>query len=143
MRDKYDEAIERLAQSNGPALEDAWVEFSIRPDGCLFQFITASGRSIGAHLDCGCLTMIRSGSARAEPESLNRSIRRDPRVPDGIHELAKKWGGMSGEERRESLQIFSEWQRAVDATIRAGKPWHDDFTPRREQPAETRETVKI
>lgn len=128
--DKYDLEIERLVEQNGRMLQVSWSQW-----GPLFDVVTG---------DCGCLTMIR-GSIRKQfskicpaANAAITAIRLDGRLPASLplDESGacwvpdfENWDGLSVEERREFLKPFAEWQRALDATIRQGKPWHPEFAP--------------
>lgn len=142
--DKYDVEINCLVKSSGNYVESAWESYS-----ALFKSVDPT---------CGCLTTIRGevwGLVSYECPQHNSAIlaiHRDIRIPasystpngaelpDGFCEA---WDAMSLAERRELLTIFAEWQRALDATIRAGRPWHDDFTPRRAVDAPAKDRVPV
>ena len=135
----YDAEIDRLVNLNSAELREAWDCSAIdddnwMPNSPLFHYCNATGAQPEDEADtCGCLTLIRSylDFTSADP-ALAEAIRSDKRIPDYVECLIDSWNGMSVVQRRAALQIFANWQRAMDATIRAGRPWHDDFIPRLE-----------
>ena len=107
MSDIYDIEIKRLttaytaASSSEEAdkvLYDDW-----EAEGPLFKFITPKDYAS----ECGCLTMIRSGSSVAygpngRDDELTEKIRADERIPANPRSLIP-----------DDLPVFAEWQRLL------------------------------
>lgn len=132
--DKYDLEIERLSQVSADELDRAWdSDDDVTANSPLFQFCSRTGRASGNRADsCGCLVQVCWFSWKfTEIPALTEAIRADRRIPwDVTYQGA--WDGLTRRERIAILTHFADWQRALDATIRAGKPWHNDFIPRRD-----------
>jgi hypothetical protein len=97
MSDKYDLAIEILTQ-DPDKIWDAWNHPTVNEGGCLFMY---------AHHSTGCLTQIRSSSedyCDAIPQAAE--IIADERIPK-----------LSSDITVESLPVFAEWQRRLDAEL--------------------------
>lgn len=112
--DKYDREIEKIMAAPFIAFEvvKRWRSASPNGEGCLFQFMTPSGSrnalTGGAPL-FGCLTQIRnSATFSAYTPELTDLIRADERIPKNPTEVCT----------REQLEVFAEYQRLADATIR-------------------------
>ncbi len=134
--DKYDAEIERLVVRDMYALLWCW-----QNSGPLFQRIAN---------DCGCLTQVRGGnytkSGVRGANAVIESVRRDERIPKSLPCITKAvpnipefndWDSWTTERRREMLTRFANWQRALDSTIRQGKPWHPEFAPPKEPAKES------
>src|SRR5690349_3566971 len=100
----------------------------------LFDFCANDG--VGSLRNCGCLTMVRYNDCVAEDhggkvcKSLTAAIAGDERIPNVcIERFQQSWANGTLPERRAILTVFADWQRAMDATIRQGKPWHPEFSP--------------
>ncbi len=120
MGDKYDDAIVYLRSSYRfmHEVEAAWHAPSSHPAGCLFQYVTPTGRpgrrASRDDSDCGCLTHIRhdcvlqeTGPYVAWTDELTREIGADDRIPLTPRKVTP-----------ENLEVFAEWQRRLDVEIR-------------------------
>jgi hypothetical protein len=128
--DKYDKAIAHLTkiyEEEGPRrfrsqVQIAWNRCDDAADSrCLFAFCTPSG---GSHirpdgLFCGCITQVKDDFISGEPEEdfhvawtneLTEQIRSDDRIPRGPFWV----------KHPDQLQVFAEYQRLMDSTIRVG-----------------------
>jgi hypothetical protein len=98
MPDKYDLAIEFLTQ-NPDKIWDAWNHPAVNEGGCLFMY---------AHHSTGCLTQIRSAAEDycGSPLPQIAEIIADERIPERSANITV-----------ESLPVFAEWQRKLDAEL--------------------------
>lgn len=104
MSDKYDHAIEYLTANPGE-IRDAWADPYVHEAGCLFVY-AFRGDSKHIPIDCGCLTLIKMGRNEAETPELTDAIMRDDRIPIRSEAITI-----------ESLPVFAEWQRIIDAEL--------------------------
>ena len=96
MRDKYDEAIEYLT-ANPDQIYVAWVDTTLHPHGCLFQF---AGHG-------SCITMIRNGwDGDSRIPELTRVIRNDERLPSFARDI-----------KPAHLPVFADYQRKLDIAL--------------------------
>lgn len=122
--DKYDAEIEAFLGLDSGQLAMEW-----SAPAALFQYCTPNG--FAGMTECGCLTMVRwnlSSRRRACDPTLTRQIQQDERIPP-TPDIWSVWKKSNIDQRRAMLTAFAEWQRAMDATIRQGKPWHPEFSP--------------
>lgn len=107
MSDKYQKAVEYLTRYP-EQIGGAWSEPLSHPSGCLFQFVTPSGKC--QHdlygLAYGCLTTIRDGFQAHTPE-LTAAIRADKRIPKCSSLITPR-----------HLPVFAEWQARIDRELR-------------------------
>lgn len=105
--DKYDKAIEHLT-ANPHEIPDAWNFPNCRDGGCLFKFAQRINSDY-ALTGVGCLTQIRGDGGRRGVEGrpdLTDQIVADERIPVSAEYITV-----------DSLQVFAEWQRRLDAEL--------------------------
>lgn len=110
--DQYDEQIERLME-NPKLLTSEWSAAK-----GVFQFVRPTKEYHQQYNDCGCLTMIRSGSVLgpcAYPPALTDRIRNDPLLPstDELFDMMT-----NGRMCRKTLEYMASWQRYIDSEVR-------------------------
>jgi hypothetical protein len=112
MADKYDEAVAYLTE-HPEHISLAWsfqapeTAAAIKQAHCLFQHVTASGRSEWRNgTACGCLTTIRAEYGIAATDDLTTRIRGDARIPKLIDEVGPQ-----------HLHIMRDWQRRIDKEL--------------------------
>lgn len=96
-RDRYDEDIEAILTAGEDRKElvlNFWSSAS-----ALFDFAGPTT------VYCGCLTQVRSGEYPAVTPMLTELIRADERLPIEV----------DGSEDEATLNVFAQWQRAIDA----------------------------
>lgn len=99
--DCYANAVAYLTE-NPNEIQAAWNHPTGHLAGCLFKFVSRSGR-LGS-INIGCLTQIRacSGTVAFTPE-LTTAIREDTRLPNNEYGINVS-----------NLEYFAEWQRRID-----------------------------
>jgi hypothetical protein len=111
MKDKYDDAVERLTEHPEEILE-VWSDPHLFPDGCLFQFVNPSGKRDpwgGVGQECGCLTLIRQSPEKwkaCTPE-LTARVLGDKRIPKNPQNI-----------KPHHLPVFARWQRRLDKELK-------------------------
>ena len=107
-KNKYDLAIERLlaAKDYRRAIYNAWMDTTTDENGCLFSFVSPTGRSPYQGEDCGCLTQVKYGIYNASTPELTQAIRKDEHIPNS-------WDGITPE----LLPVFKEWQERIDKEL--------------------------
>lgn len=110
MPDKYDEAIAYFTDYPDDIFH-AYCCPPNHPHGCLFAFVTPTGKFEDGDRGGGCLVQIVHYNQSACTLELTEAIRADDRIPDDYNITVA------------DLPVFAEWQRHIDKTIRTpGEP---------------------
>ena len=117
-RDRYDDAIDACVCRAGDFIGDlqyieaTWGNLADKHNG--YELFQNCGEESNG---CGCLTMIREWGYTAATPELTRLIKEDDRIAK-----IEKIITMRGNELRNALQPFAEWQRRLDKEIRNIQP---------------------
>lgn len=125
--DKYDLEIERLLNAGplenlGSRCYDAWFcDNNENPKSCLFQYVTPTGKPgwNPTHQECGCLTQIRNAD-KGDSSDADRLVAWTEELTERIvndQRIVKRPGEI---RTRADLEVFAEYQRELDRTIRSG-----------------------
>lgn len=103
--DKYDKAIQYL-RANPSEIYRAYSYCESHQAGCLFQFVTKTGRSSERHHGCLCLLRFDPNLFWCDVKSLDIEIKNDTRIPIYGSDITV-----------DNLHIFAELQRKIDVVL--------------------------